>query len=179
MKTYLKTTIDKLSLYKELWDCMPNFYIAGGYIRDQLLGTEPKDVDVFCYYKDMNKVCNRLEVSRKTRYSRGNYGVDPQVVSVHSGTSPLFNKRVDIVGLCREPRSAQNLFDRFYCSLSDVSYGHEGIFIGEEFMDDIKANRMTIRKRPWTARRRINTKVEQLLSRYPNLVVNDLRPAVN
>ncbi len=168
--------LEKLNPHQELWDDMPNFYIAGGYIRDHLLGTEPKDIDVFCSYEDIDIVLERLQVYTKRRFSLGEYGADPAVVDVRHGTSPLFDRDIDVVGMIERPKTAQDLFDRFYCSLSDVAYGHFGLTIGKQFKEDVEAGCMTVRNKPWMVQSRIDKKVRNISARYPKLVINDMRP---
>ncbi len=176
MEINCTAALEKLDPHQSLWDDMPNFYIAGGYVRDHLLGTEPKDIDVFCYYEDIDIVIKRLQVYTTWLSPIGFYNADPEVADIRKGTSPLFDKGVDVIGMLKRPKSAQTLFDRFYCSLSDVAYGRYGLAIGKHFKDDVLADRMTVRSLPWMVKNRIDKKVRNISARYPKLVINDMRP---
>jgi len=121
----------------DLWDAIllklgPDAYIAGGAVRDYILGTEPKDIDVFLYKPGdvvANKVWTYLEGDVNGGYAEGLEVITYRYLDCHIP--------VQIIRTVKYP-DPQEHFDTFDLSTSRCQYSlKSGLTTTPEFEESI------------------------------------------
>lgn len=127
----------------ELWAAIlgvmpPGSIIAGGAVRDYLLGVEPKDIDVFCLSAcwEFPEGFEPLGDNRREEYDAMN-----MIDIVHRGR--LYDRQVDLVGVNLEPFTGQALVETFDFGITRCWFDGE-IHCLPECQTDIESRTVTL-----------------------------------
>lgn len=144
-----------------VWQDFPGAILAGGAVRDALLGAPVKDYDVFIPYDD--EWAGNNEATRVDKHSE-EYMDKDFVWAVFRAT--YLGEAVDII--MTDPykeTSPEALLMDFDVNLCRVALTEHGLFEDDSFRQDAENKLITITERPITPRNMIRAK--RLQEKYP------------
>lgn len=148
--------------------------LAGGYLRDTLMGAPIKDIDVFLppEAKALKKRVDRTGEEITSWHDYQGWAMESELLGVSK------HGDVDLVylggdALAGKGFTLEAVVGRFDMGLSCLAVSHTGeLFLSEEFMTDYLDHTMTILRFNGSAER-CRARVDRLLSKYPDLTVID------
>lgn len=138
--------------------------VAGGAIRDMLLGRPIKDIDVY-YVGDLDpyklSVFEKKETPSVEDYEGVEFKVSHPHLTMEGCSYPIQLMKVEIpLGQLDEW-----ILDTFDCNLSKVGFG-EHLEISQQFLDDVEMEMMTFPK-PVSEKY-----MKKMTDKYPDYIVN-------
>lgn len=129
--------------------CFDNVMIAGGAIRDTLLGKKVKDIDIYIEANDygeqdylkFGKLVGRSSISVNEAFYGGDGNTMSEIVDYDADNSfPLLQSPIQLIIV----KDLAEHFDTFTIGLSKVKYTADGLTMSKEFMHDVKYKQLTV-----------------------------------
>lgn len=142
-----------------------DFYIGGGFVRDLLLGSTPKDIDIFVSGNN----CGQYQNADCEEY------VDQDVLTVdkHHINETDLALEIIILGPAVE-FSPQGVIDRFDINLCKVVVDQEGTLTADEgFIADMTNKTITPVQLNGDGNSRLIKRINRLKGKYPDHALND------
>lgn len=138
--------LEQLALAVEVY---PDAFIAGGYLRDRLLGFKPKDIDIFTF----EPLADGREALKDGDAANSQGGGPNRITSVEQPIDVLDAQAgralypVQIIHLNSESaKSSREAVGQFAFGLMQILYDHQGGYVDwtQAFKDDIDKQRFTV-----------------------------------
>lgn len=134
---------------KELQRFAKHACIAGGWARDQLLGREPADVDVYLYtpdYQDvrrhvLDKLLGKETLNGMARFGYSKFGFGVMKFDLPSSV------KLDVIILKDQP--GVNVIQRFDLNICRAAFDGQHWHYTELFLRDAKHKEITFNFTPW------------------------------
>lgn len=150
-----------------------NFVIAGGYLRDMVLGKKPKDFDV--YYggpllpgiEDLQTLESKTLTTGDDQYEH-NYICTIKKVSGHRLPIEIIQLTLPVVHV-----TGKGIADKFSLGLSKIAFDPKtGLYVAPEFLEDANNRTLTIRDRGW-GEEGVISHAKRIADKYPDYVFKD------
>jgi hypothetical protein len=150
-KHKFRKSVDDFSLLADLLKIPqahdPNAHIAGGYLRDCLLGRTPKDVDIFVHhgaFKAINRdfINNGFDITRVIHPDR--FRSNPEICAATDYKS-ADGTLINLTGLSRPMTVTDNL-ERFDFGICRVGFDGSKLVQHADFDRDTKAEEFVLRR---------------------------------
>ena len=157
-------------LLKVAQEIDPAAHIAGGAVRDYLLGKTIRDHDLFTTASTVGLVSHTLfPYQAPDNYEGPEYFVAFPDIAASIEFSDIRNGRVNIIGL-NSPYGMRSNVNRFNFGLNRVGYDGKEFYITPEFVRDLQNKTFTLRGGLTTEQLRLNIEKWEffLQSKYPD-----------